>query len=162
MTTNTTPTILSVVTLALCITGSSFLPRALAKEKGERAATLTGCVVAGEEKDSFLLTGVTVDGNVPANAFYRLDKTKDLRMHVGHRVEVSGVADLRDYDTGRMKVKTDEHGKTTTELKADGKTIKVEENIFAGSTGAMKVRTNIPTYGFEVKHVKRLEGSCAR
>jgi len=52
MTTNTTPTILSVVTLALCITGSSFLPRALAKEKGERAATLTGCVVAGEVFDN--------------------------------------------------------------------------------------------------------------
>ena len=69
---------------------------------------------------------------------------------------------MRDYDTGKLKVKTDEHGKTTTELKADGKTVKVEENLFAGSTGAMKVRTDIPTYGFEVKHVKRLEGNCMR
>ena len=119
MTTNMTPKLLSVVTLALCITGSSFLPRALAKEKGERSATLTGCVVAGEEKGSFLLTGVTVDGDVPKDAYYRLDKTKDLRDYVGRRVEVSGVADLRDYDTGKLKVKTDEHGKTTTELKAE-------------------------------------------
>lgn len=159
---NKTTRALSVLTLVACVTGSGLMPRVLAKDKGKRSANLSGCVVAGQEKDSFLLTGVTVDGNIPSNAYYRLDKTKALRNQVGHRVEVRGVADLRDYETGRLKVKTDNHGKTVTELKADGKTVKVEENLYAGSTGAMKVHTEIPTYGFEVKNVKRIDGNCQR
>ena len=68
--------------------------------------TLSGCVVAGEAKDSYLLTNVVVDGTTmaPPNAFYRFNTTKGLKGHVGHRVEVRGKADLDDVDKGKVKV----------------------------------------------------------
>ena len=53
--------------------------------------TLSGCVVAGEAKDSYLLTNVVVDGTTlaPTNAFYRFNTTKGLKAYVGRRVEVT-------------------------------------------------------------------------
>ena len=51
---------------------------------------------AGEEKDSFLLTNVEVDGIRPWHPFMRStdsNTTKGLKDHVGRRVEVTGKAD---------------------------------------------------------------------
>jgi hypothetical protein len=135
------------------------MARAMAKSKSEIPAKLTGCVVAGEAKDTFLLTGVTVDGNVPSNAFYRLEPTKGLREHVGQRVEVRGIADLGDYEKGRVEVKT-EDGRPTMKVKAGDARVKADPNVWAGTMGATKMKTDIATYSFEVKHVKRVDGSC--
>jgi hypothetical protein len=158
---NKTTRALSVCTLAVCVTGSGFMARALAKGRSEIPAKISGCVVAGEAKGSFLLTGVTVDGNVPSNAFYRLDSTKGLRPHVGQRVEVSGVADLGEYEKGKVKVNTDD-GKTTTKVTAGDQRLKVDSNVWAGSMGAAKMKADIDTYGFEVKRVKRIDGNCMK
>jgi hypothetical protein len=126
--------------------------------------TLTGCVIAGEAKDSFLLTNVTVDGPVPSNVFYRFDSTKDLKKHVGQRVEVQGYADLEDMDKGKVKVDIDK-GKTTTEVTSERKTVKVESaDVFFGSLGAVtkgKMKADVATYKLDVKSVKRLEGNCS-
>jgi hypothetical protein len=156
---NKTTRVLSVCTLALCVTGSGFTARAMAKGKSEVPAKITGCVVAGEAKDSFLLTGVTVDGNVPSNAFYRLEPAKHLREHVGQRVEVKGIADLSDYEKGKVEVKT-EDGRPTMKVKAGDERIKTDPNVWVGTMGATKMKTDIATYGFEVKSVKRVDGSC--
>src|SRR5262245_5159355 len=69
--------------------------------------TLSGCVVAGEAKDSYLLTNVVIDGTTmaPPNAFYRFNTTKGLKGNVGRRVEVKGKADLDDVDKGKVKVR---------------------------------------------------------
>ena len=58
--------------------------------------TLSGCVIAGEAKDSYLLTNVVIDGTslAPANAFYRFNTTEGLKSHVGHRVEVASLEGL--------------------------------------------------------------------
>ena len=147
----------------LALTASAVVSsRLFASPKSDTPLTLTGCVVAGEGKDSFLITNVTVDGNAPTNAFYRLDSTKELRGQVGHRVEITGSADLDDLDKGKLKVKTDEHGKTTTAVTSERKTVKVDDNVWFGSAGAAKVKANIVTYGFEVRNVKRLEGNCRK
>ena len=123
--------------------------------------TLSGCVVAGEAKDSFLLTHVQVEGPpmAPAHAFYRFNTTKALKDHVGRRVEVKGKADLDDVDEGKLKVRTDD-GKVTTEITSERKTVKVE-NVWFGSMGSMKIDADVPTYKFEVEKVKRLEGDCS-
>jgi hypothetical protein len=122
--------------------------------------TLTGCVVAGESKDSFLLTNVTIDGTTaaPTNAFYRFDSSKDLKDRVGRRVEVRGKADLDDVDRGELRVKA-EDGKATTEVTSERRTVKVEDAWF-GSTGSMKLKADVPTYKFKVEQVKLLEGNC--
>lgn len=54
---------------------ASLLTVAAAKDAGDVPLTLSGCVIPGAEKDSFLVTNVTVSGTpaAPADAFYRLD-----------------------------------------------------------------------------------------
>ena len=123
--------------------------------------TLSGCVIAGEAKDSYLLTNVVVEGTTlaPANAFYRFNTAKSLKGHVGRRVEVRGKADLNDVDKGKVKVRTDD-GKVTTAVTSERRTVKVE-NAWFGSMGAMKLDAEVPTYKFEVAAVKPLEGNCA-
>ncbi len=123
--------------------------------------TLSGCVVAGEAKDSFLLTNVVVDGTTmaPALAFYRFDTTKGLRGYVGRRVEVSGKADLDDPDKGKVRVRTDD-GKATTEVTSERRTVKAKDAWF-GSMGAVTLDADVVTYKFKVDSVKPLEGNCA-
>lgn len=132
-----------------------------AAKGNEIPITLTGCVVAGEAKDSYLLTGVTIDGDVPKNAFYRLDSTKDLHSQIGHRVEVTGKADLGDYEKGKVKVSNDE-GKTKMEVRAGGDKVKVDSDTWVGSAGSMKMKADVATYQLEVKNIKRIDGSCER
>ena len=123
--------------------------------------TLSGCVVAGEAKDSFLLTNVQVEGapTAPAHAFYRFNTTKGFKDHVGRRVEVKGKADLDDVDKGKLRVRADD-GKVTTEITSEHKKVKVED-VWFGSMGSMKIDADIPTYKFEVAKVSRLEGDCS-
>jgi hypothetical protein len=123
--------------------------------------TLSGCVVSGEAKDSFLLTNVVVDGTTmaPARAFYRFNTTKGLKAYVGRRVEVKGKADLDDPDKGQVRVRT-EDGKATTEVTSERSTVKAE-NAWFGSMGAVKLDAEVVTYKFNVDSVAPLEGNCA-
>jgi hypothetical protein len=124
--------------------------------------TLSGCVVAGDAKDSYMLTNVVVDGTTmaPAHAFYRFNTTKGLKEHVGHRVEVKGKADFDDADKGRVKVRTDD-GKTTTQVSSERRTVKVADSVWFGSMGAKKLDADIVTYKFTVDSVTPLQGNCA-
>ena len=124
--------------------------------------TLSACVMAGESKDSYLLTNVVLDGTTaaPTGAFYRFNTTDGLKDHVGRRVEVKGKADLDDVDKGKVRVKV-EDGKATTEVSSERRTVKVDQDVWFGSTGSMKLKADVPTYKFEVQSVKRLEGNCA-
>ena len=133
-----------------------------AKDAGDVPLTLSGCVIPGDAKDSFLVTNVTVSGTTaaPADAFYRLDDSKKLRDYVGHRVEINGVADLDDHDKGKVTIK-EKDGKVRTEITSERKTVKAEQPVWGGTIGSMKMKGDISTYGFEVKSVKRLEGNCA-
>ena len=135
---------------------------AAAPELDEVPLTLTGCVVAGEAKDSFLLTHVVVEGDsvAPSNAFYRFDSTKDLKDRVGQRVEVTGKADLADLDKGELEVKVDKKGNAKTKISSERRTVEVGDNLWFGSPGSMKIKADVPTYKFEVDKVKRLEGNC--
>ena len=123
--------------------------------------TLAGCVVAGEAKDSYLLTNVVLDGPgvAPPHAFYRFNTTKGLKNYVGRRVEVKGKANLADPDKGKVRVRTDD-GKATTEVTSERRTVKVEEALF-GSLGAKRLDAEVVTYKFEVDSVKPLGGNCA-
>jgi hypothetical protein len=124
--------------------------------------TLTGCVVAGEAKDSYLLTNVTIEGTpmAPPHAFYRFNTTKGLKDHVGRRVEVKGKADLDDMDKGKLRVRVDDDGKATTEITSERRRVKVDQNVWFGTIGSLKLDADVATYKFEVDDVKRLQGNC--
>ena len=152
---------LGLLAVAAVVNGYGGTPMAAPPDTSDVPLTLSGCVVAGESKDSFLLTNVVIDGTTlaPPHAFYRFDTTKGLKEHVGRRVEVTGTADLNDLDKGKIRVKAEE-GKVRTEVSSERRTVKVEDAWF-GSVGAMKMEADVPTYKFEVKDVKRLEGNCS-
>lgn len=148
--------------LAICaMAGGHRLAAAAPPDMDDVPLTLSGCVVAGESKDSYLLTNVVVDGTTmaPPHAFYRFNTTTGLKDNVGRRVEVKGKADLDDVDKGKLRVKADD-GKVQTEISSERRTVKVEGAWF-GSTGSMKMKADVPTYKFEVQDVKRLEGNCS-
>jgi hypothetical protein len=155
---NTVTYALGALALAL-----SALPSAQAAPaaKGDIPLTLTGCVVAGDAKDTYLLTGVTIEGMGPRNSFFRMDSNKELQRQVGHRVEITGTADVGDVDKGTLKVQT-EDGKTSTSVTSERKTVKTEDNVWFGSEGSTKLKADIVTYGFHIKNVKRLEGNCSK
>lgn len=153
---------LGILAMAGVVSGFTLAATAAPPDMKDVPLTLTGCVVQGEAKDSFLLTNVVVDGTsmAPANAFYRFDTTKGLKEHVGHRVEVKGKADLDDVDKGKVKTKV-EDGKMTTEYTSERRTVKVEDHVGFGSMGSMKMTTEMATYKFDVAGVKRTQGNCA-
>jgi hypothetical protein len=152
---------LGIAAVAALATGYSATATAAPPDMDDVPLTLSGCVVAGEGKDSYLLTNVTVDGSsiAPPHAFYRFNTTKGLKNYVGRRVEITGKADLDDVDKGKVKVRS-EDGQVRTEVKSEGRTVKVNDAVWFGSMGAMKLDAEVATYKFDVKSVKPLEGNC--
>ena len=155
------PALISAVAFAAMM-GTHAIPVA-ADDHDEVPMTLTGCVIAGQEKDTFVLTNVSIEGpsSIPSHAFYRFDKSKAFRDHVGHRVEVRGKADLDDVDKGRMKVRVKDDGSARTEIRSERQTVKVDHNVWVGTGGSMKLEADIPTYAFKVDKVSRLQGNCS-
>ena len=155
--------VLGILTLTAIVGGYTLTASASPPDMEEVPLTLSGCVVAGEAKDSYILTNVVVDGTTmaPAHAFYRFNSTKGLKEHVGRRVEVKGKADLDDVDKGKVRVRTDGDGKVTTQISSERQTVKVEDSMWFGSMGAKKLDAEIATYKFNVDSVKPLQGNCA-
>jgi hypothetical protein len=138
------------------------IPASAAPDMDSVSLTLTGCVVAGEAKNSYVLTNVTIDGaaTAPRRAFYRFNTTKGLKDHVGRRVEVKGKADLDDMDKGKLRVRVDDDGQATTEITSERRTVKVDQNVWFGSLGSLKLDVDVATYKFEVEEVRRMAGNC--
>jgi hypothetical protein len=151
---------LGILAATACFSSVSLTITAAPPDMDDVPLTLSGCVVAGEAKDSFLLTNVEIDGTTlaPTHAFYRFNTTKGLKDYVGRRVEVKGKADLDDVDEGKVKVRAKD-GQVTTEVSSERRTIKVEDTWF-GSMGSMKIDATVPTYKFEVEKVSPLQGNC--
>jgi hypothetical protein len=154
--------VLGILAFTALIGGHTLTASAAPPDMDEVPLTLSGCVVAGEAKDSYILTNVVVDGTTlaPAHAFYRFNSTKGLKEHVGRRVEVKGKADLDDVDKGKVKVRTDD-GKTTTQVSAERQSVKVADSVWFGTMGAKKLDAEVASYKFNVDSVKRLQGNCA-
>src|SRR5688572_22090035 len=89
---------LAILMAGALITGAGPIAAGAPPDLDDVPLTITGCVVAGESKDSYLLTNITLEGTTaaPPNAFYRFNTTDGLKDHVGRRVEVKGKADLDD------------------------------------------------------------------
>jgi hypothetical protein len=110
------------------------------KDSDEVPLVLTGCVVAAEQKGEYFIKNTVVSGagmsKAPAGAAYRLDDAKDLRSHIGHQVEVHGLADLGDIDDGWMKVQRDG---TSTQSQPSSATVAVnsERNTVTAKVAAL-------------------------
>jgi hypothetical protein len=125
--------------------------------------TLTGCVAAGTEANTYMLSNVVrtdkavgTTGTGDAPPLYWFDSPAKLKPHVGHQVEISG---WLDDDVDKTKVKAKD-GKV--EIKAEGGR-KVE--VPAGTTAAAAMGTagtKRLNYKVKVQSVKMTSESCAK
>lgn len=171
----TRSTLVAVSTIA--ISASAVAVRAQDKMKPtDRSVTISGCVVAGESPDTFMLNDVTQlshgwmapvskDPN-GAKVLYWLNTTEGLAARVGQRVEVSGVVDFSDAHKGQTKVTVDPTATkdTKTELSSGGRQVTVKKDTPAVPKveDADKVKLKIPSevYDLHVKTVKTIPGAC--
>jgi hypothetical protein len=121
--------------------------------------TLTGCVAAGTEANTYMLSNVVRSdkpGSNDSSAFYWLDSPSKLKAHVGHKVEIVG---RLDDDVDKTKVK-EKDGKV--EVKAEGGR-KVE--VPAGTTAAAAAGaagTKRINYKVKVQSVNHVSPTCAQ
>ena len=159
-------TFVAVSTLAVFATATAV--RAQDKMKPtERAVTISGCVVAGEQK-TFMLKDVKQVGGwaVPEpTATFWLNTTKGLEARLGQRVEVSGIVDFKDKHEGQTKVTVDPEATkdTTTKVTSGDREVKVKEDKLPKVDAAetMKTRTPSVVYDLHVKSLTTVPGSCA-
>jgi len=128
---------------------------------------LGACVHAGNDPDTYILLDVhdLTDGKaVPAGPVYWLASTKEVKDHVGQKVEIRGTYSVdRDYGkTATMKVQTDpakgeqkiilENGAKKAELKEELKPV--------GTSGTIDTEVKRPYRRVEVSSVKTVASRC--
>ena len=146
--------------LATATTAAAQTPSGKGPDKIKRdPITLTGCVAAGQEKDTYMLSNVQrpdkAPGTADPNVVYWLSSPDKLKAHVGHQIQVTGKL---DDDVKSTKVK-EKDGKV--ELKNGSKKVEVAEGTTAGNAaGPAGVKRT--TYKVEVQSVKMLSATCAK
>ena len=129
--------------------------------------TITGCVHAGTEPDTYVLLNVdeVTDGHAaPAGAVYWLSSTRGLKNHVGHKVEVRGTYSL-DRDFGKsatVKFRSEAAtGAQRVALMQGARRKEVKGELRAvGTTGVMPTEVKGPYRKLEVRSIKMIEASC--
>jgi len=146
---------------------AAFCSAGLAAARDDVPVTITGCVHAGTDDDSFVLTDV-VDLNesthAPATNVYWLSTTKGLKQHVGQKVEVTGTySPSRDAGkTARIKIETDDDdGATTLAIENGMKKAETSEPGAVGTSGVIGETTiEKPYRRLEVRNIKMIAESC--
>ena len=145
--------------LAAATTAAAQTPSGKGDDKILREpVTLTGCVTAGKEANTYLLSNVQRPDKAPGAAdpsvVYWLSPHDKLKGHVGQQVQVIGKLD-DDVKTSKVK---EEDGKV--ELKNGSRKVEVPEGT-AAAEAVGTAGTTRTTYKVEVKSVKMLSGSCS-
>ena len=152
--------ILAFGAAALCSTGTDAATHT--------PVTITGCVHAGTDPDTYVLMNVdeVTDGHgVPAGAVYWLSTTRGLKQHVNQRVEVRGTYSLdRDFGkTAKLKIKSDPStGEQTVSLENGAKKAEFKEELPrpVGTTGVLPTEVKRPYRRLEVNTIMMIGASC--
>lgn len=123
--------------------------------------TLTGCVNAGTEKNTYVLNNVVRSdappGAISPTAVYWLDSPDKLKGHVGHKVEIDGMLDS-DIDKTKVKDKGDKVSMTRERTK----TVSVPaDSPAAPDVKALGTDAKHPGYKVKVKSVKMIAAGCS-
>jgi hypothetical protein len=127
------------------------------------AVSLVGCVRQGADANTFVLMNVKELANgqpVPATATYWLSSTKGLSKHVGHKLQVDGFysPDRDAGKTARVRVETDQQtGELKVKLENGGKTTPTP----VGTAGVVKAEFERPYRRLEVDGIRMVAPSCA-
>ena len=147
--------------------GAAALCSAGALAAARTPVAITGCVHAGTDPDTYVLLDVDeVTGGrpVPAGAVYWLSSTRQLKDHVGKRVEVRGAYSL-DGDFGKTATSTAKTGgakgeQTTAPKNGANRAAPKEELRAVGTTGVPPREVKRPYRRLDVTTVKMIAASC--
>lgn len=162
----------AIVLAGLLVTASAQQPRPRTADPLERPVTIAGCVVAGDKADTYLLKNVSILMGVPPPnvapeaLFFRLNTTKRLKAHVGHRIEVHGIADFSDLDKGKLEVDKTPDGRAKVAVNSERRTVRTTVGADeapaslapAGTSG--KTAVPVATYKLNVATIKMISSTC--
>ena len=126
------------------------------------SVTITGCVHAGQQPDSFVLTDVTDSKGVAGQVIYWLSSTKGLKEHVGKRISVTGP--VVKVSQGEVEIKNDptKAPPAKVEIKARGKEVDAGTTSPSVTTGEKgKTEQKMPVHRIKVQSMKEVAGSCS-
>ena len=137
-------------------------------DKGS-TVTLQGCVVAGDKKDTYVLTNVrewpigNSDMGKYGKRYYWIDKNnKDMKAHLGHTVQVIGK--ISDVEKSEIELKTGENGAgMTVEIEGPGKNVETpaaNANVNAANH-ADKKDIPITLLKLKVEEIKMTAPTCS-
>ena len=138
--------------------------------------TLHGCVRAGLEKDTVLMTDVVEvtdagQSAIPAEAHGRkvlfwLDRDEALKAHVGHMVQLTGMAGGLEKSEIELKPGRQKDGGLVAEFEGPGRNVKASNDVVGpaiGTAGRVAAgKTDVPTFLVKVKvdNVRPVNGNC--
>lgn len=121
--------------------------------------TLTGCVAAGTESNTYMLSNVMRSdkpGSNDTTAFYWLDSPDKLKAHVGHKVEVKGRLD-DDVDKTKVKEKAGKVEVKTEHTKKVEVPAGTPAAAAAGTAGTKRIN-----YKVKVQSVSHVSPTCVQ
>jgi hypothetical protein len=140
------------------------------------AITLRGCVRAGVEKDTVLMTDVVEAAGagrsaMPTEAHGRkvlfwLDRDEPLKAHVGHMVEVTGTQGPVEKSEVELKAGRQKDGGLVAEFQGPGGNVKASNDVVGQALGtsgrAEPEKNDVQTFLVKVKvdTVRPVNGSC--
>jgi hypothetical protein len=156
---------------------SAAVPDAQQTDPARQAVTIRGCVVAGTEPDTFLLTNVTEvppgklqEQPVPKDTkgrdvLYWLSSTRGLKKEIGQRVEVNGTIEPDKPKEGKTTVAEDPSKRRdlTNKIASGGRSVKAKTDSQPESDPATKADTLVKSSDKETERVVyRLKVSSLR
>ena len=143
----------------------------------QEPVTIRGCVVAGTEPDTYILTRVTEipagqvrEQPVPTDSqgrdvLYWLNTTKGLKKEIGQRVEVRGTIDPNNPKEGTTKITEDPSKRldTTNTISSGGKSVEAKTDTQPTTTTEVKTRDKEKdrvVYRLKVISLRRVDGAC--
>jgi hypothetical protein len=169
----------SAIAGALVIAAAPLAAQQPASGPGQAAGgtiTLRGCVRAGVEKDTVLMTDVVeVAGAgrsaMPTEAHGRkvlfwLDREEPLKAHVGHMVEVTGTQGQLEKSEVELKAGRQKDGGLVAEFEGPGRDVKASNEVVgqalgtAGRVGSEKADVQTFLVKVKVDAVRPANGTC--
>jgi hypothetical protein len=125
--------------------------------------TITGCLHAGQQPGSFVLTDVTDSKGVAAQVIYWLSSTKGLKDNVGKRISVTGP--VVNVSQGEVEITNDpkDSPPAQVEIKARGKEVEAHTrsaNVTTGAAEKTQTEEKRPVHRIKVQSVTAIAGTC--
>jgi hypothetical protein len=141
-----------------------------------RTVSLRGCVRAGVDKDTVLMTDVVEAAGAGRSAMpteahgrkvlFLLDRDEPLKAHVGHMVEVTGTQGPIEESEVELKAGRQKSGGLVAEFEGPGGDVKASNDVVGPALGtsgrAVAEKNDIQTFLIKVKvnTVRPVDGSC--